>query len=120
MIVYQIWWKGNFLIGKINYSNSYEIINFIVNFEFRLGSDPSRLFPFEALKNQFKTHGIYAAIVGSITISIQTADENTVPDLQDMPKELEFNEKNIFLPKDDSFDKRTLELIADLAEFGFI
>lgn len=82
-----------------------------------MGSDPSKLFPFEALKKQFKTRGVYAAVVGSLSIAVQTANESTVPDVTE--KGLVVSD-NIFLPKDDSYDRRILELVTDLVEYGYI
>lgn len=76
-----------------------------------MGSDPSTLFPFAALKKQFKTHGIYAIPVASVSILVQTADERTIPD---------GTNKVLQSKEDNSYDRRVLELVTDLVDYGFI
>lgn len=56
--------------------------------KFRLGSDPNKLFPFEALLEQLKQFGKYGVITGSILLSIFLAEPDTIPDLGDLSEKL--------------------------------
>lgn len=92
----------------------------------RLGSDPNKLFPYEALLDQLKQFGKYGVLTGIILIAIFTADPNTIPDLSEFSERVnEYDgaiDNLLKVPEDkqDDYKTRICELIGDAARFGYL
>lgn len=95
-------------------------------FFFRLGSNPDKLFPYEALLDQLKQFGKYGTITGVILIAIFTADPETIPDLSDFSEKLnEYdgaidNLLKVSEDKLEDFKTRICDLIEDSVQFGYL
>lgn len=91
-----------------------------------MGSDPDKLFPFEALLEQLKKFGKYGVITGSILVSIFLAEPDTIPDLGDLSERLnEYDGAvNDLLKISESakpeYNRRMRNMMGDAARFGYI
>lgn len=93
--------------------------------QFRLGSNPEKLFPYEALLDQLQKFGNYATFVGTLLLPMTLGDIGTFPDLNDLAenRNSDSNHDDIFLISDDSkqeYNQRVTEMFDDMARFGYI
>lgn len=54
---------------------------------FRLGCDPEKLFPFHALRDQWKKFGIIGTALAAMMIPMLTTTQEDMPDINEMAKE---------------------------------
>lgn len=91
----------------------------------RLGSDPNKLFPYEALQDQLKKFGKYGAITGSILLLIFYSDPKLVPDITELGGETngcEISFDSLFqIPEhlQDEYHNRLIDLFEDSERFGY-
>lgn len=88
-----------------------------------MGSDPKKLFPFETFVEQFKKFGVYAALIGSILLPIVCADVNSLPTFEEVLNDDKPITDDMFRIPDESkcaYNKRVVDLIADMARVGCI
>lgn len=95
------------------------LIFFVTNFYiFRLGSDPEKLFSYEALLSQLKQYGIYILIPSTFLIHVMYCIKETIPnDIKDHCSEEAFLMSTESQPK---YEKHVLDLFTDLDRFGYI
>lgn len=91
----------------------------------KLGSDPEKLFPYQALVNELKECGIFAFLVAPLMAQICVVDPNDVTNLDDIyDKSTENAEKFDVVQGLSSrsqllFNERICDYIADLVKFGY-
>lgn len=91
---------------------------------FRLGSDPHKIFTYEALLDQLRKFGIYSVFVGTILMGILYSDISPL----DMDKIAD--NVNGKIKHEDSFQmseqtkrifkQRVIDMFEDMARFGYI
>lgn len=89
----------------------------------RLGSDPQKLFPFEALLEQFRQFGVYTIFVGAILIPMLCADVDSMPDFEALPEKFDddMDDDNVFRISDKpAYNKKVTDIFIDLARIGAI
>lgn len=87
-----------------------------------MGSDPEKLFPFEALLDQIRKFAIYSVYVGALYIPIICADVESMPNFDDL-SENENTMDGIFIVSDkgkNSYNKKIVDLFDELARLGCI
>lgn len=95
-------------------------------FIFRLGSDPKKLFPYEALLEQFQQFGIYSIFVGAFLIPVQCADLDSIPDFDDVAAKAGIDDSffdDTYRISDDSkkaYNKKITDIFIDFARLGYI
>ena len=91
-----------------------------------MGSDPNKLFPFDALEDQLKRFAKYGVFIGIILVAIFTADPDSIPDLSEFSERVNKYEGAINdllkVPEDkqDEFTTRVCDLIEDAVRFGYL
>lgn len=87
-----------------------------------MGSDPQKLFPFEALLEQFQKFGIYTIFVGAILIPMLCAEVDSMPDFDAMPEKVEDDiGDDIFrISNKPAYNKKVTDIFVDLARIGAI
>lgn len=77
---------------------------------FRLGSDPQKLFPYEAFLDQFRKFGVYAAFVGAVLLPILCADVDSMPDIDKISETGGSNNDGIYNMSDEqAYNKRVTD-----------
>lgn len=87
-----------------------------------MGSDPSKLFSFGDLLEQFRQFARYALVPGSILIHIKVAVADKMLDLDDLA-ENPLDAENFFGLSEEGenkFNEIARDMIVDLARFGYI
>ncbi|XP_031627282.1 uncharacterized protein LOC116343401 [Contarinia nasturtii] len=82
----------------------------------RLGSDPQKLFPYEALLDQLQKFGVYSVFVGSLLFNQFCADEESI-------KKVEDSDCFVFHFSKDSkaaYNKRAMDMFVGLDRLGYI
>lgn len=98
------------------------VVHFFISYN-RLGSDPEKLFPFEALLDQFKKFGIYAGLVASVLLPIICADVDSIPGFEPvLGNDEPISEYMFVIPKEtkQAYNKRVVDIFADLTRLGCI
>lgn len=86
----------------------------------RLGSDPKKLFPYDAFEKQLKTFGKYGAIVGSLLIPLISSDISSIPDLDEITDRSEVRGFQMTGESQLRFDTQIVNMIDDMAQLGYI
>ncbi|XP_058443605.1 uncharacterized protein LOC131425603 [Malaya genurostris] len=93
----------------------------------RLGSDPERLFPREALDQQLKQFGRFGLLMAVLILPMITTKSEDVPDLEEMAEKMEngFNiadEMNNFRSEDTEaiYRQKMSDCCRDMVQFGYI
>ncbi|XP_058443604.1 uncharacterized protein LOC131425602 isoform X2 [Malaya genurostris] len=93
----------------------------------RLGSDPERLFPREALDQQLKQFGRFGLLMAVMILPVITTKSEDVPDLEEMAEKLEngvniADEVNNFRSEDTeaTYRQRMSDCCRDMVQFGYI
>lgn len=90
---------------------------------FRLGSDPAKLFPFDALQDQLRRYGKFALVMSTLLLPIVTSAADKCPDLDELAATFDNGEKNEtspFKPDTAVFNQRMRDVIIDLDRLGYI
>lgn len=91
-----------------------------------MGSDPQKLFPYEALLDQLKKFGIYAIFVAALLIPMLVADVETMPDFNELAEKPDTDEtrKGYIFPiwgaSKLTFNKQTVDMVHDMDRFGYL
>lgn len=97
--------------------------NFFFFFDFRLGSDPQKLFPYETLLDQLKKVGAYAGILGSVLIPIVCAEVDSIPGFEVIlgnDKPITDDMFRIPIELKQTYNDRVVGMFADLARLECI
>ncbi|XP_055304442.1 uncharacterized oxidoreductase dhs-27-like [Sitodiplosis mosellana] len=90
----------------------------------RLGSDPQKMFPYEALLEQMQKFGIYTIFVGAFLFPMLYADPATIPNFDDVAEKAGSDEsffENIFQIPDElkmAYNNKITDLFIDLERLG--
>lgn len=99
---------------------STNILNiYVINDFFRLGCNPDRLFPFEALQEQFKNFGLLAVCMSALMIPLLTTNQVDLPDLDDITKDNLLHELKDPLENPECME-RMRGVMDDMIRLGFI
>lgn len=86
-----------------------------------MGSDPEKVFPYEALMDQFKKFGAYAAFVGLLLLPMIFSDPETLPFANGFSVD---DEAKLYLFADEFkhkyYNKLVVGLFDDLVKYGYI
>lgn len=92
-----------------------------------MGSDPTKVFSFEALLEQFQKFAVYGAFVGVLLLPMISADLDSMPDFDEIAavpnNENEFDITKVFRITDESkkaYNKRVTDIFIDMARLGYI
>lgn len=80
-----------------------------------------KLFPYEALVDQFQRFGAYAVFVGIILLPVIFADRNTIPNPN--VSFCELDQSQIFLISESfkkQFNKIVVDLVDDMVLYGYM
>lgn len=96
------------------------LISFEKNlFNFSFGSNPEKLFPFEALQQQLRTFGIFGISVGALMLPMLTSDSNDCAKLEEIAEQMQSGETtDVFENTSKATQLRLRDLIVDLDQFG--
>lgn len=90
-------------------------------FNFSLGSDPEKLFPFEALQQQMRTFGKFGVSVGALMLPMLTSDLNDCAKLEEMAEQMQSGESTeVFENTNKATQLRLRDFIVDLDDFGYL
>lgn len=89
-----------------------------------LGSDPQKLFPYEAMLDQFHKFGRFGLVMASFLLPMITCEEDATPDLDELAEHVKNNVKideNIFITHKniDAFNKRLRDVIVDMVHLNY-
>lgn len=86
----------------------------------RLGSDPEKIFPYEALMDQFKKFGAYAAFVALLLFPVIFSDPETLPFVNGFS--IADASKWFIIPNEfkKKYNKLVVGLFDDLVKYGYI
>lgn len=87
----------------------------------RLGTDPMKLFPYEALLDQCQKFGVYTLFVGIMFWMVIFANPDTVPDSKVSFRDRE--QGSVFLVSDTfkkEYNKKVEQLVDDLVKYDYI
>lgn len=93
---------------------------------FRLGSNSAKIFPFEALLDQFRQFGIYAIFVGAFLLPIMCADLESIPDFDELTAKFGTDETffddtyHITDNLKKAYNKKITDIFVDFARLGYI
>lgn len=86
--------------------------------EHRLGCDPDKLFPYEALQEQLRKFGLFAVAMGAMLLPSLTANQSDIPDLDEASEK---GEANWFNPLENrKCLERMRDIIDDVVRMGLI
>lgn len=91
-----------------------------------MGSDCSKLFPYDALLEQFRKFGVYSAYVGALLIPMICADVDTMPDMNDADTNTSIDDlldENVMRIPDGSkqaYNKHITDMFDDLVRLGYL
>lgn len=91
-----------------------------------MGSDPNKLFPYEALLDQVQQFGIYAVFVGAFLIPVLYADLESIPDLDDVAAKAgtddSFFDDTYRIPDGSkkAYNKKVTDIFTDFARLDYI
>lgn len=94
----------------------------IIRFIRRLGSDPEKLFPFDALQDQLRRFGKFGLVMATLMVPIITLEGEKCPDLDEIFEAYARGEPPVSSPiKPDAavFNKRMRDVIVDLDRLGY-
>lgn len=84
-----------------------------------MGSDPQKLFPYEALLDQFQRFGAYGVFVGILLMPVIYADRDSSPGAN----EAITDKSQIFLIPEKfkkTYNQLVVDLLDDMIRFGYI
>lgn len=92
---------------------------------YRLGSDPSKLFPYDVMLEHLHQFGKFGLIMATLLLPIITSEEGTAPDLDQLANSL--SEKrdtgvNLFGTNNskDEFNKRMRDVVIDMVRLDYL
>lgn len=85
----------------------------------RLGSDPAKLFPFDALQDQLRQFGKYGLIMFTLLLPMLTSEVENIPDIETMAESLQHNSNAVFTPDSTVFKKRLRDVVVDMDRLGY-
>lgn len=91
----------------------------------KLGSQPEKLFPYEAFINELKECGNFAFLITPLIVQLCVVDPNDVNNLNEICEESTEDDKQFDLvqglskPSQLLFNERILDCIEDLVQFGY-
>ena len=87
----------------------------------KLGSDPTKLFPFDELKNQFKLVGIYGALMATILLQVIVSDPKNIADMNEINENTEaFDFATIDNSSETTYTNCVSSALQDAIKFGWI
>lgn len=87
-----------------------------------MGSDPQKIFPFDALLDQFGKFAANTVFVGAFLMPLLFADVETMPDPNDVAEKEHNGEENNGLCRftdKTAFNKRVVDVFDDLIRNGY-
>lgn len=106
--------------------NQLTSLNFCIFFgHSRLGSDPQKLFPYDALLEQLQKFGVYAAFIGAFLFPILHAEKGSMPttdNTEGYGKADGFGNVvfRISSESKQAYNKIVTEMFIDMARLGYI
>lgn len=91
-----------------------------------MGSDPEKLFPYEALLKQLRKFGVYSVFVGALLFPMLCAEVDSLPDFDEAAEDFtkdDGNDNVLFLISKDAktaYNKKVTDMFIDLARHGYI
>lgn len=104
-------------LKRIRFSYSLTLISLLFH---RLGSDPAKLFPFDALQDQLRQFGKYGLIMFTLMVPMLTSTADSIPDLDEIAESLQHNSDTVFKPDEAVCHKRMRDVIVDMDRLGYI
>lgn len=89
----------------------------------RLGSSPSKLFPFSALQAQLKRFGKFGFVTATLLLPMITMEAEKCPDLDEMVETFKNSDPadvSPFEPNAEAFNKRMRDVIVDMDRLGYM
>lgn len=94
---------------------------------FRLGSDPQKLFPYEALLEQCRKFGAYAAFVSTMLMPMLWSDRDSIPDIDSVVENIGSEDalkNDVFsigsVETKRFYNKKVTDMIDDMIRLGYI
>lgn len=91
----------------------------------RLGSDPTKLFPYDAMLEHLHKFGKFGMVMATMLLPIITSEEGKTPDLDELANGM--SEKrdidvNIFMTDNskDEFNKRVRDVVIDMVRLDYL
>lgn len=93
-----------------------------------MGSDPQKLFPYEALLDQLRNFGLYTIFVGAMLVPMLCAEVASMPNFDDIAEKVSKGEDNVvdddfFQVSDESkfaYNKKVTDIFDDMVRIGCI
>lgn len=86
-----------------------------------MGSDPEKLFPFEALQQQLRTFGKFGISVAGLMLPMLTSDQNDCAKIEEMAEQMASGEStDVFENTSKSTQQRLRDFVVDLDQFGYL
>lgn len=106
---------------RIYYDSLSEIVR-------RCGSDPERLFPYDAFVGSLRSHGLYGILEAPLTVALMVADSENVADIDLMAAQAgtvaEEDETGHFVHlnarTEVAYRKRLADVLVDARQYGWI
>lgn len=99
---------------------------FVIFLFLRLGSDPQKLFPYEALLDQLQKFAVYGAFVGVFLLPILCAETDSMPNVDNTAeyknKDSGFSD-DVFRISNESkraYNRKVTDMFDDMARLGYI
>lgn len=89
----------------------------------RLGSDPAKLFPFDALQDQLRQFGRFGMITATMLLPMLTTAAEAIPDLDELAETFQNvppTENSVFISDKVAFNKRMRDVVVDMDRLGYI
>lgn len=111
-------------ISLLNINITIIMICVLLVFDFRLGSDPDKLFSYEMMHEHFQKFAKFGILVASMILPILTLDADASIDLDDLAENLEsgqdINAENPFCSNQLVFYRKMQDVIVDMDRLGYI
>lgn len=100
-------------------------INDIFSGNYRLGSDPSKLFPYDVMLEHLHKFGKFGMVMATMLLPLITLEEGITPDLDEVANGFAENREldlNIFITDNskDEFNKRVRDVVIDMVRLDYL
>lgn len=88
-----------------------------------MGSDPAKLFPFDALQDGLRRFGKFGLVLATLLLPMLTLESEKCPDMDELSESLGKgvpDDNVVFKPEAAVFNKRMRDVIVDMDRLGYI
>ena len=99
---------------------------FFIDSNYRIGSDPEKLFPYETMQEHFRKFGRYGLILAAALLPMITTEEGNKIDLDEAANDVANNQdsdvfENLISEKSrNKFNKRMRDVVIDMIRLGYV